>query len=640
MRKKKIFYHSDSALAKTGFGRVTKHLLEYLYKTDKYDIVNFACGISNGNPDIQRTPWKTVGVLPSTDAELSALNQDPARARWASYGGLTIDQAMLQEKPDFYFGVQDIWGVHYSVERPWFDKINSVLWTTLDSLPLHELAVNLAPKTKNFWVWSSFAEKELHRLGQTHVKTLHGPIDESLFFPLEKLKKDQLRQKFNIPKDTFIVGDVFRNQLRKSVPNILEGWANFKNTSKVNTKLLFHTSWSEGWKIHKLAAEYGIPYADILTTYVCSNCLDYEIKPFSQEGLDCPFCRAQKSQMTTSPGLGVSEASLNEIYNLMDVAVFAFTSGGLEIPIYEAKLCGIPTLITNYSCGEEACEDGSESFPLEWSEYREFETQFRKATTLPSSIMEQLQKVYNLSQEQRKVLTAKAREWTVKNFCISSIGPQFEKYLDTAPDVNFDWKFETPLKFPEAKIPEITDDREWLSCLYKNILNRVDSQTSNQGVEEGVQHWMQKRKEGVPRLNIENFFRNEAQKENEKNRRLDFSELLSKEDKGRRMIIVLPDLIEEIFCATSLFESAKEQYPDYNLYISTKPENFDLLKGNPYIYRVIPYFPQLDDPAFLEGRGHHEGYFEVAFLPHIFVQKGNYYQHNGKTKIAFDLVKK
>ena len=636
MQKKKILYHSDSALAKTGFGRVTKHLLEYLYKTGKYEIVSFACGVSNGSPDIQRTPWKTVGALPSTDAELRDLNQDPARARMASYGAMNLDSVILQEKPDFYFGVQDIWGVHYAVEKPWFNKINSVIWTTLDSLPLHELATNLAPKTKNFWVWSSFAEKELHQLGQSHVKTVHGPIDESLFFPLEKQRKEELRKKFNISKDTFIVGDVFRNQLRKSVPNILEGWSKFKSNTKADTKLMFHTSWSEGWKIHKLADEYGIPHSDILTTYVCGTCLDYQIKPFTEERLDCPFCKAQKSQVTTSPGLGVSEESLNEIYNLMDTAVFAFTSGGLEIPIYEAKLCGVPTLVTSYSCGEEACEEGSGSLPLEWAEYREFETQFRKASTLPDSIATQLQKVYELPETERENLTLKARDWTIKNFCISSIGPHFEKFLDSAPVVDFDWKFDTQTGDPNAQVPEFSDDAEWLNWLYKNILRMTDPN----GVEEGVKHWMQKRKEGVSKADIEKFFRKAAQNEIDKNRRIDFSDLLSPDDNGRRMLIVMPESIGDVFCVTALFESAKEQYPNYNLYIGTKPENFEVLSGNPYVHKVIPYVQQMEDLLFLEGKVGHKGYFEVAFLPHIFTQRIFNYQHNGKTNIAFDLDKK
>ena len=87
-------------------------------------------------------------------------------------------------------------------------------------------------KIKNYWIWSSFATKELHRLGHTHVKTMHGCIETDYFYPLEDAEKKKLRQRHNIEEDAFIVGFVFRNQLRKSVPNLLEGYAKWKEQEK------------------------------------------------------------------------------------------------------------------------------------------------------------------------------------------------------------------------------------------------------------------------------------------------------------------------------------------------------------------------------------------------------------------------
>ena len=124
--KKKILFQSDSALAKTGFGRNTKALLSYLYKTGKYEIVNFYCGTAYSAPVLQRTPWKSVGTLPDDQNQLAELNKDPGQARLASYGAHLIDKVINDEKPDVYFGVQDIWGTEFAVGKPWFDKINSV----------------------------------------------------------------------------------------------------------------------------------------------------------------------------------------------------------------------------------------------------------------------------------------------------------------------------------------------------------------------------------------------------------------------------------------------------------------------------------------------------------------------------------
>ena len=49
---KKVFIMTDFPLAKTGFGRNCKAIMEYLYKTGKYDLVNLAVGTVDGNFDI------------------------------------------------------------------------------------------------------------------------------------------------------------------------------------------------------------------------------------------------------------------------------------------------------------------------------------------------------------------------------------------------------------------------------------------------------------------------------------------------------------------------------------------------------------------------------------------------------------
>ena len=75
MSKLKVLYHSDNSLAKTGFGRVSKALLTYLYKTGKYDIYHYCCGTHEGHPDLIRTPWKSLGVLPNNQKEVNELNE-------------------------------------------------------------------------------------------------------------------------------------------------------------------------------------------------------------------------------------------------------------------------------------------------------------------------------------------------------------------------------------------------------------------------------------------------------------------------------------------------------------------------------------------------------------------------------------
>ena len=634
-RKKKIVYQSDFSLAKTGFGRAAKALLTYLYKTGKYDIVHYCCGMQYSNPELKKTPWKSIGSLPDNPKEIEELNKDPNIARLASYGAHYLDKIIQEEKPDIYIAVQDIWGIDFAIEKKWFNKISSALWTTLDSLPILPSAVEKANKIKNYWIWSDFATKALHNIGHNHVKTLHGPLDISNFYRLENYEKNEIRNKYKIPLDTFIIGFVFRNQLRKSVPNLLEGYALWKrsNPQIKNTFLLLHTHWGEGWNIFKLAKEYDIDTKEILTTYICKKCGEYEIKPFYGQDVDCKFCKSQKSQITANVGFGVTEKQLNEIYNLMDVYCHPFTSGGQEIPIQEAKLSELITLVTNYSCGKEMCQEEAASLELEWSEYREHGTEFIKASTKPNSIAKQLNKVYNMSIQKRREMGKKAREWTIKNYSVENIGKEIENFIDNSDYTNYDFSLKEEEKDPFYQIPDIKNDNEWLTYMYKNILKMKDIDEN----DEGHKYWMQEISKGMKRQDIENYFRNVAAQENQKNKKIDFSDLLSKNDEGRRILYVMPESIGDIYISTSLFENILKQYPNHNLYVATKPEYFEILQGNPHIHKLLQFIPQMDQLIWLEGAGNHKGYFEIAFLPHIGTQRILDYLHNGKTNIQFNI---
>ena len=114
----------------------------------------------------------------------------------------------------------------------------------------------------------------------------------------------------------------------------------------------------------------------------------------------------------------------------MDVYCHPFTSGGQEIPIQEAKLTELITLVTNYSCGEDCCTPESGGLPLHWTEYREPGTQFIKATTSSKSIADQLEKVYKMSTEERLKQGKKSREFVVNNYSPEVIGSIFEKCFD------------------------------------------------------------------------------------------------------------------------------------------------------------------------------------------------------------------
>ena len=607
-RKKKLLFQSDFALAKTGFGRNARAVLSYLYSTDKYEILHYCCGIPDNNPALHRTPWKSVGALPSDQQQLEQLNRDPQIARMASYGSHRLDPVIKEFKPDVYIAVQDIWGIDFAIPRPWFNKVTSALWTTLDSLPILPTAVNAAKKVDNFWVWSNFAEKDMHKQGLKNVKTLHGALDEKHFCKLDHNERMLLRSKAKLTPNDFVIGFVFRNQLRKSVPNLLEGFSLLKKEKlNKNVKLLLHTNFSEGWNIHKLADEYKIDHKDILTTYKCEACGAYSVKVFEGQGRPCPNCGKKDGVHTTSINLGVSEKELNEVYNLMDVYCHPFTSGGQEIPIQEAKMAELITLVTNYSCGEEMCEPEACSLPLDWSEYREHGTEFIKATTCPKSICNQLLKVVNMKQEEKEKLQKGARQWAIDNFSQNTIGKFLEDFIDSAEFTNYDFDFENIKKDPNAKIPEIENDSKWITALYENILKRENVLED----DDGHRYWMSELAKGADRGSVENYFRQTAVKENSQNQSIKMEDILDKEDK--RILFIAPKSLRAAFTSTSLLRSIKDSYKNHNIYVACEPDKSVFFESNDKVHKVIPYTNEMQNPNWVKGLVEQTDYFDIIY---------------------------
>ena len=629
MKKKTVLIHSNFCRAFTGFGKNKRNILRYLYNTGKYRLVEFANGLHWQDPQTRNVPWDCRGSLPEP-SKLQTLSAEDQRAE--GYGYSLVDSAIKEFKPDVYIGIEDIWGFNGYDKKPWWDKINTMIWTTLDSLPILQSAIDFAPKVKHYYVWASFAEKAMKKMGYDHVKTLRGSLDISHFYRFSDEERLSLRQSHNLSND-YIIGYVFRNQLRKSVPNLLDGFQAFKNTVP-RAKLLLHTHWSEGWDIPRMIEEKGLNPADILTTYVCSKCRGYSVRPFGGQQQNCNVCGSEKCQNTTNTNVGVTESQLNEIYNLMDVYCHPFTSGGQEIPVQEAKLTELLTLVTDYSCGEDNVTEESGGIPLKWHEYREPGTQFIKASTDSTDIAEKLLCVYNMPKADRRLQEEKSRQWVIDNFSTQVIGKQLEEIIDKMPDVDYDYELK-PVDLNPAYEPKpnYANQEEFLIDIYKNILNdRVDKNT------QGFKHWMNNLNAGADPKSVIDHFKQVAIQQNTQRNAPDLLDLLSEDDKGKRVAIVIPESDTDVFLINSLINNFKKQYKDYNIYFFTKPEYFEYIEDHPHIHKCLPYSPLLENCLSLEGFGQHEGLFEMVFYPNTTTQKSASYIHNGLNTHQFPLT--
>ena len=109
------------------------------------------------------------------------------------------------------------------------------------------------------------------------------------------------------------------------------------------------------------------------------------------------------------------------------------------------------------------------------------------------------------------------------------------------------------------------------------------------------------------------------------------------DDEGKRIAVVIPRSETDVLLVNSLMKNLQKQYKGYNIYLFTEPQYFPYIEDNPYIHKVLPYGPSLENPLALEGAGLHEGLFEMVFYPHATTQKSPCYIHNGMAKNQFSL---
>ena len=624
--KRKILLLTNPPWIRTGLAQNASVLLKYLWATKKYDIAHYCSQVSEADPQLALTPWKSYGALPSDPASIQQLNQDPGKMRDAAYGSWNIDKVIKDFKPDAFILADDCWAApkHAYIDKPWWKKINSILHITLDSYPILEQAFEQAENTPHYLTWAKFAQLEMKRRSSKcqHVGQIYGAMDTEQFSPITATEKADLRKRFGIAPTTTIFNYVFRNQLRKSANLILDGFAQFKRENPTaDVKLHFHTSVSEknqGWDFPKMMKHYGIPNTDVLFTYVCRDCHQWHVAPYAGEDVGCPYCKKEKSMITVNITNGVPPEEMKYVYGISDAAFSCHTSGGQELSCCQAMLCEVPLACTNYSCGEDFCAN-PDVFPLSYHPYHEAGTNFIKAATDVKDIKRFIQKVWRTNPKDLKEWGKRSREWAKQTFSIEVIGKQWETLIDGLPAVDWDTIDLTPqLKNDQFPFPQVEDENKFIDTLYKEILKMNEPEHG-----EGFKHWKGKLKEGMKREEIYGYFLSVARGENQKMgvKPIDFSDMLDKTTGRPRALIAIKESIGDIMMITPLFKSFHDKYKGYDLYVACDSKYFEILEGNPYIFKTIPWQPFMDQEMVCIGAGQKEAYFSVYLNPAIGTQK-------------------
>jgi len=358
--KTRILLVAEFSLLNTGFSVMNYDLLSRLQASGKYEVAEFSSYVMDGDSRIPQIPWKVYPVQPSPDktSENEAYQNNYLTAQ---FGSERFESVLLDFKPDIVFSYRDYWHDEYITRSPYRHLFHYIWSACVDSEPPKDEWLATFSNVDTVTSYTDWGLNVIKNYGRGRINcadfnTMPG-VDLDVFKPLDK---GLVREKFGIENDSHIFLSVMRNQPRKLFPEIIRSFMNAidklysigKKEEADNSYLYLHTSNTDvGFDLEKELIRYNAS-GKVLFTYVCDQCK--HVYPSFNRGLlcYCPKCGLLKSH-TTNTSMGPDRKQMSEIYNIADLYIQASTAGALEIPIIEAKACGLPVIASDYAAPYE-----------------------------------------------------------------------------------------------------------------------------------------------------------------------------------------------------------------------------------------------------------------------------------------------
>lgn len=372
--KKTILFMTDCA--GTGFGRVGDEIVKRFAKTGIYNCVYV--GWAGHNSIELYEKWKQYGVI----VQMTQFNHND------QFGQETLPLVIRKYNPDIIWTLGDPWMVEHVARAPGaFER-----WKWISYVPIDRdvLCPEWLPSLKApdvLVLYSKFGmevvKKHLPRLSPELI--YHG-VDTDIFHPVDK---SEAKKSLGIHPNTFVVGYVGRNQIRKRIPRLMRAfsfWNDETYCTNAEIKIKSPAGYTEVWNARDYVKNKLLmrrekwehfkqdpkKYNSALYLHTTQGYTDnndglwvgWHLSEYSRRyGLDENGWGAPSRVMLPDPNIvktthGLPDEHLNTVYNIMDVQVIPSNREGFCLPILEAASCGVPSIVTNYSSMPELVADG------------------------------------------------------------------------------------------------------------------------------------------------------------------------------------------------------------------------------------------------------------------------------------------
>lgn len=367
-KKYKMLAWSDSVLASTGFGVVSKNVLKELYKTGKYDIDQLAINYYGEFYDTKEYPYQ---LSPAKLLEPS----DP-------FGNRMFIRALQKNDYDIVWILNDTFvveGVVPSLKKVLDDKRAQgrkvpkiIFYYPVDCavipdfsgmIKLADVAVCITEHGKTETL------KTLPNLDK-EIKVIYHGCDNKIFHPIDSGTRQFWRNRQLGVKDseTFVVINVNRNSVRKDIPRSILAFKKFKD--QVPNSVMY---------VHCAPRDNSIDLIQACKSLGLQNKTDV-IFP---------------GNFNLADG-GFPIEALNNFYNAADCFLTTTLGEGWGLTITEAMACGTPVIApNNTSIPELLGEDGDRGYVYECTDETWIDNSGFRPVGKTNDIVNKMLKAYN-----------------------------------------------------------------------------------------------------------------------------------------------------------------------------------------------------------------------------------------------------
>lgn len=308
MPKKRILWVSDSPSVPSGNGKITRNFVSQMNKYGLYEVAVLGRGYF-GWPGEHETYGCVIYPM------------DIGR----SYPEL---MRMVSDEfhPQVVISCLDMWQIDWIEHAKLSNAVTNIGYISIYGSPA-PLSWKKVVKNLDLAVcYSDFGKNVLKEfMPFTSIDMIPLGVDPELYRPLDGIQEFKVE---NGLKDKFVVGNISRNQIRKRLDKLIEGFAIFAE-KKDDVRLFMKT---------EAVSEHGYDLPDLLQYY------GVEEKTIINEH---------------QRRAGYNETQIVEILNSFDVYTQTAGAEGFGMPILEAMSCGVPVIAPDYSaCSELVKSNG------------------------------------------------------------------------------------------------------------------------------------------------------------------------------------------------------------------------------------------------------------------------------------------